>query len=140
MSLPRSSQNHLLNAQVKISPKFAQWDTTKLKVALYNLLMQMKCSEEKCGEPAVKMNKISEDERDLKCKDHIITVTSAYSYKEMKFYWTEIMDQLECIQRQVCEAQVLISTMESTFYKKKLKDKEIEGLVNLRQKIDKIVK
>lgn len=106
---------------ITLTPKIKVWNLTKIKEHLSHLLMNMKCDEPDCGKPALAMLRLTQDEKELKCNDHLITVTQRGKFKELKSHWYEIESELDELQRDVYQAQILLSTVESKYFKDKLK-------------------
>lgn len=124
---------------ITLNPKIKVWDLTRIKEHLSHLLMNMKCDEHDCGKPAVAMLRITQDEKELKCNDHLITVTQRGKYKELKSHWFEIESELDELQKDVYQAHILLSTVESKYFKDKLKAEVKTRLDKIKVQITRIL-
>lgn len=85
------------------------------------------------------MHKIDEHRKDLKCKDHLVIVDNRAQYKELKNYWNDISELVDTMRVEIRQAQLIISTMDSKYYKSKLTVKEQDKLEKAKEKINKIL-
>lgn len=123
-----------------IKPYLTIWNTTAMEDALKNLLKSMRCSEENCDEPAAKMYYIDDMKKDLKCTDHLFSLkVNKMAYRDIMMFWSDIESTLQNIKREISQAQVLISTMESGKFKKFLPDELKKNLEDFREKLLKIM-
>lgn len=71
--------------------------------------MNMKCSESDCRKRADKMLKVDDNRKDLRCKDHVYSLTKNKSnYRDLESFWTDIKNTLYNTKKEVMRSQILL--------------------------------
>lgn len=124
---------------IPIYPRIAFYDINDVKETLYHFLTHMNCTCEGCTDAAVAMCRVNSVEKDLRCPTHLGLVENRSLYKELKGFWDEIENMVDNMIDDVMQAQVMISTMESKYYKNKLNSKELDSLEKAKDKLKRIL-
>ncbi|CAI2360233.1 unnamed protein product [Moneuplotes crassus] len=123
--------------EIEVRPEINDWKIDKIKRSLRTLLMNMKCSEPDCPKPAEKMYKIDNQNKDLRCKDHVYSLTKDKSnYRDLEFFWTDIQNTLDNTKREVMKCQVLLCIVDCEEFQKMLGLERLGKLEKIKEKLN----
>lgn len=123
--------------EIEVKPELNEWSTKRIEMSLYSLLLNMKCSEPECTKPAELMYKRDNHNKDLRCKDHVYSLTKDKSnYRDMEFFWSDLKSTLETTKREVMKCQVLLCIVESKEFQQMLGLKRMEELEKIKDKLN----
>ena len=115
------------------------FEIEELKEALFKLMMNMRWSEEGCKEVAKYMHKNTEHDKDLRWGEHITLADASKDYLPLSDYWPEINEKVDNLKHEIRKVQVLLSSIESSYYKTKFSEKDKKVIDNTSMKLQKWV-
>ncbi|CAI2360585.1 unnamed protein product [Moneuplotes crassus] len=123
--------------EIEVRPEINDWKINNIKNSLYTLLMNMKCSERDCPKLAERMFKIDDRHKDLRCKDHVYSLTKNKSnYRDLEFFWTDIENTLKNTKREVMKCQVLLCIVDCREFQEMLGLERLDKLEKIKEKLN----